>query len=533
MADGNKRYLGDVFINQENYEFQDDFIRDLIESYEYRNNGEFDASTLGGFGPEYFATKEQGSKAENALQSPLLIGQLSNGHYLINVNDQNEAQYIYTDGVLLERGDGRLNAIDWYNELANDDVTDALESIFNNVINIQSNLQDDIENKADNDDFQNLKQKISNVFETFTENGEEVSKVNADLINGLRFILITQDDYDDLPLEDKQYWRNVYIIRDDIPADYEDPMTWDLSDGYIFEIRDGNVDYKHRSSTQWKTICSLEDFLEGANLSEIIKDFIEDNQNYIVNGTSLNESLQNIPSSSINPQWQEYPFLSSSLHDDFIYDLKLDGSKTYVTESVDNNSFKNIDINLNQILKNNKVLDENGENIISALSDDLSSKSTLLDEVRSALSVAQNDIRTLQNSGTDLSRIEQRLSSIESRITTANNSINTLNNRMNSLKTYTKYSGSFVNNDSNIYYNNELRIAFVQIQLNHAHKKKNNAAWIKIANLPSQFKPKQGFKAPHSPNVTVYFKYTGEIFCRIDSDSDKTFSIAAGGTFFY
>lgn len=533
MADGNKRYLGDVFINRENAEYQAQFFKDIIESYQYQYGGDFDAATLQGMVPSDFATAEQGAKADNALMAPLLIGQLANQHYLRNISDPNESQYIYTDGVLLEKSDGRLDAIDWYNNLVNDDVTDALESIFNNTINIRDTLQDDVNTKADNTEFQNFKNLVSTVFEIFTENDEQVVKVDADLVNGLRFILITQEDYDDLPQVDKEYWRNVYIIRDSIPAEYEDPMTWDLSDGYVFGINDGFLQFKNEMSDEWKTVCSLEDLLEGAGLLDIIKDYIEDNQDYIINGTSLLNSLKGVPSSSITLQWQDYPFLSSSLHDDFIYKLKLNNSENYVTETVDNNSFKNVNVDVNQILKDNGILNQDGTNVVNNLVTDLETQSTLLGQTASALSVAQSDINTLKNSGTDLSRLEARITSLENSVRTVNNNINTLNNKIKGLSVYTKYTGSFLNSSSDIFYNDSTKIAYVQIQLTYSHKKKNNKDWVKIGSLPSKFNPVQGFKAPSSPATTVYFKFNREIWCRVDYDKDISYMLLAGGSFYY
>lgn len=533
MADGNKRYLGDVFINRENAEYQAQFFKDIIESYQYQYGGDFDAATLQGMVPSDFATAEQGLKAENALMAPLLIGQLANQHYLRNISDPNESQYIYTDGVLLEKSDGRLDAIDWYNNLVNDDVTDALESIFNNTINIRDVLQDGINTKANNTEFQNFKNLVSTVFEIYTENDEQVVKVDADSVNGLRFRLITQEDYDNLPQADKEYWRNIFIIRDNIPADYEDPMTWDLSDGYVFGINDGFLQFKNEMSDEWETICSLEDLFEGAGLLDIIKDYIEDNQDYIINGASLSNSLKDIPSSSITLQWQDYPFLSSSLHDDFIYKLKLNNSSDYVTETVDDNLFKNVNVDVNQILKDNGILGQDGTNIVNGLVTDLATQSTLLGETASALSTAQNDINTLKNNGTDLSTLESRITSLESTIRTANSNITALNTKINNLSKYTKYTGSFMNSGSDIYYNDLTKIAYVQVQMSYSHKKSNSGSWVKIGTLPSKFTPVQGFKVPNSPAATVYFKYNREIFCRVDIDSNVGFTLITGGAFYY
>ena len=75
MSDGNKRYLGDVFINAENKEIQRQFFKDVIESYQFQYGGEFNSAFLQGYTPEDFATKEQGEKADSAIISPLQIGQ--------------------------------------------------------------------------------------------------------------------------------------------------------------------------------------------------------------------------------------------------------------------------------------------------------------------------------------------------------------------------------------------------------------------------------------------------------------------------
>ena len=203
MADGNKRYLGDVFINKENAERQRQFFKDIIESYQYKFGGTFDAATLQGMDVSEFATKEQGDKAENALLSPLLVGKSP----LLNLEDP---QYIYTDGVLLDREDGRLDLISWYNDLEDDNVTDALEAIYNNINGFQLSLENQIDLKADSSDLQKLKGLIDSSTITFiNDNDEEERVINAGFVNGLRFILITSSAYESLSEEDKTNWRNV------------------------------------------------------------------------------------------------------------------------------------------------------------------------------------------------------------------------------------------------------------------------------------------------------------------------------------
>lgn len=238
--DGDKRYLGDVFINAENYERQKQFFRDIIESYQWKYGGNFDAATLQEKTPDDFATRAQGEKADLAILSPLLLGKT-------RIRNLSDSQYIYTDAVKLDRDGTGLNDIDWYKNLENDNVTEALIDIYNQVMAIQQDLDDrkldsDVYNTFLREDYTPFKSSLSDTLEIFIDdNGNEIPMINAGLINGLRFILITQQDYDALPESSKKYWRNVYIIRDpeDIPVDYVDPMHLQLTDGYEFRVHDG------------------------------------------------------------------------------------------------------------------------------------------------------------------------------------------------------------------------------------------------------------------------------------------------------
>ena len=62
---------------------------------------------------------------------------------------------------------------------------------------------------------------------------------SADMVNGLHFILITQEEYDNLDSELKDNWHYVYIIRDDINTfdDYADPTKIYTTSGLKFKFR--------------------------------------------------------------------------------------------------------------------------------------------------------------------------------------------------------------------------------------------------------------------------------------------------------
>ena len=373
MSTGDKRYLGDVFINQENYERQKQFFRDIIDSYQYKYGGVFDAATLQGTVPSDYATKEQGEKADNAILSPLRIGKKE----IVNIED---AQYIYTDAVLLDRDDDRLEAIDWYMNLDDDNVTDALIAIYNEVSSIQTELQNNIDQKFDTEDYldfyendySEFKNNVSEVFEEFTdEHGDVVRKLNAQLVNGLRFILITQSRYDQLSEAEKTYWRNIYIIKDpsEIPPEYADPMMWELTDGYTFAINDGALQVTNGLSDTWKTICTLDDLISNSNFDEIISNFLQTNS-YIISPDNIINSLAEVSSDTIDEDWEDYPFLSSSLHDDFVKKITVNNTSTNVTETIDpTTNFKTVDLGIENIIQSSDTITSLQQNLGSAQTD--------------------------------------------------------------------------------------------------------------------------------------------------------------------
>lgn len=423
MSDGNKRYLGDVFINEDNYEYQKQFFKDIIESYQWKYGGNFDASTLQEKVPEDFATAEQGAKADSAILSPLCLGRKE----ILNLADQ---QYIFPDAIQIDKDtetdSGRyISFIQWFDELEDTaNLSEMLYTIYQNTINITDNLNDikldkNTYNQFISQDFTPLEELITNSFTTFTDEfGTEVTKINADLINGLRFRLITQDAYDSLSDAEKTYWRNVFIIKDEIPPDYEDPMQWGLSDGYEFRIDDGKLQVHNVLSNDWADICTLEDLLSGAGVRSMIKNIM---------GEDISDVINDIQPVEVEAHWEEYPFLSSSLHGVYIKDLLVDETNTYVTSNLDNkDSLKYLNIDMNQILIDNEVLKPDGATRINEIVDNftqqLNSQDTRITNINNSVSQLQNDTRVsaLQN---DVTALRGSINSNSARISTLERSV--------------------------------------------------------------------------------------------------------------
>lgn len=433
MSDGNKRYLGDVFINEDDYEYQKQFFKDIIESYQWKYGGNFDASTLQEKVPEDFATAEQGAKAEAAILSPLLLGRTE----ILNLADQ---QYIFPDAIQIDKDtetdSGRyISFIEWFDELDDTaNLSEMLYAIYQNTMNITNNL-DNIKldkntyNQFISQDYTPLKELITNSFAIFTDEfGAEVTKINADLINGLRFRLITQDAYDSLSDAEKTYWRNVFIIKDEIPPDYEDPMQWSLSDGYEFRINDGKLQVHNVLSNDWADICTLEDLLAGAGIRSMVKDIM---------GEEISDVINDIQPIEVEKHWEEYPFLSSSLHDTYIKDLLIDETNTYVTSNLDNkDSLKYLNIDMNQILIDNEVLEPNGATRINEIVDNftqqLNSQDTRITNINNSVSQLQNDTRVsaLQN---DVTTLRGSINSNSARISTLEKNVSNKQDKQLSL----------------------------------------------------------------------------------------------------
>lgn len=433
MSDGNKRYLGDVFINEDDYEYQKQFFEDIIESYQWKYGGNFDASTLQEKVPEDFATAEQGAKADAAILSPLLLGRTE----ILNLVDQ---QYIFPDAIQIDKDtetdSGRyISFIEWFDELEDTaNLSEMLYAIYQNTMNITNNL-DSIKldkntyNQFISQDYTPLKELITNSFAIFTDEfGTKVTKINADLINGLRFRLITQDAYDSLSDAEKTYWRNVFIIKDEIPPDYEDPMQWSLSDGYEFRINDGKLQVHNVLSNDWADICTLEDLLTGAGIRGMVKDIM---------GEEISDVINDIQPIEVEKHWEEYPFLSSSLHNAYIKDLLIDETNTYVTSKLDNkDSLKYLNIDMNQILIDNEVLEPNGATRINKIVDNftqqLNSQDTRITNINNSVSQLQNDTRVsaLQN---DVTTLRGSINSNSARISTLEKSISNKQDKQLSL----------------------------------------------------------------------------------------------------
>lgn len=381
-----KIYIGDVWADRDKSEYQKKFIEDVLEVHQHHGFG-FDADMVDGFHATDFATAQQGLLAETALQ-PFYLGETL-------IDNTFAHHYIGTEAVyILER---TLEAIPWtkFNEEAPDDLTEAIEFLYKllmkEVTNLDSKKVDkscvkDNQGKCVKDENGRTRMQVlsDNNFEDhhkqtveFLENQDFMVEVdcyncpeqqletqkkvvlNAGTINGLQFILITQDDYDDLPQTCKDNWRNMFIFVEEYPPEYDSPLNCSFENGFVFRVsNDGTkIQYKNKGNhddNDWLDLIDIDDIYNtfwdmfSGSVDDSVINIINNDNSQIVE--TINELIQSETiyerlkidtmdediRTDIRDNPDKYAFLSSELMDDFVYRIycTLDSTKTYFPETL-------------------------------------------------------------------------------------------------------------------------------------------------------------------------------------------------------
>lgn len=457
-----KTYIGDIWANEDKYDYQKKFIEDTIESYQYPN-GNFNADMLDGFHATDFATKRQGELAETALQSFLL------GTTLITNDDPDISQYIKSDAIKLE--ESVLNNVPWGTNPEN--LTEAIEKLFillqNGIDGLNTNkvdkskviindiiaqdgqgndrwqvLSDNNFTDADKALLQSLSGSVTELecynSETGVSEGSKMA-VNADTINGLQFILVTKAIYNNLSSTCKNNWRNIFIFVDEIPADYDSPLNSSFSNGFEFRVDDTRnyIVYKNKDATQWMDLISLSDLytkfagdLHNTIINTINSDTgsISDSINDVISQTTIESIIKNIDNISINDA-RSWPFIPQILSDDFVYDIYImeNGIKKSFISNIERQNgyaFKTIDLTsiCDSIKTSKDNLEQSMTNYIDGQVNTLDGRinalegldiETNLDNINDNVRVLEN---TVSNTTSSLGSLSNRVSALENRVST-------------------------------------------------------------------------------------------------------------------
>ena len=296
---------------------------------------------------------------------------------------------------------------------------------------------------------------------------------SADMVNGLQFILITQEEYNNLSSELKDNWHYVYIIRDDINTfdDYADPTKIYTTSGLRFKFR---VDPETQESDNPKLQFAVNDgeWQEFTNL-------------YYIKGEN---DMGLIPYDNLETVFEEKT------------------NKETTLESFNGNS--------NSIDKypSNRILTES-LNKLQAMIDDVNSK---IKKLNGGQPVTGTTSMTIQTIISKVSSDETNIRNINSQISSINTDLAQIQNAINDLKNTTKSlsdSNSSLNTKITNHINNKSnphKVTKSQIGLGNVRNYAIYLGWFEkkvAANDSKYFYVKSGFPNDRKGQVYVTCNY--------------------------
>lgn len=336
MSDeNNKRYIGEVFIDGKSDRLLQEFLTNLFNSYNGPGKG-FNADMLDNWHLEQIL--DHIDERVNTKLGSITIGQTT-------FTREDFSKYLQLNDIIYD-----IDWIPWAQPIIDKDghygcedssllngenylASDIIIDLYRYLNSIKADQEDFIELK-DNyeetaDDYQSFKENFDGLIrevEIVDKNGNTTTRkfFNAQLINGYRIIPITQTDYDALDDKMKHFWRHIYIIVDEVPDDYMDPISYELLSNVeiVFNPQTQYIEYYDGISGDPIQLISLQDLLSGADLSSKIRDFIENTNDIVINSTSLKESLKQFVVNS--DEADEFPFLTNTALNGLVDEIKSD-----------------------------------------------------------------------------------------------------------------------------------------------------------------------------------------------------------------
>lgn len=317
MSDeNNKRYIGEVFIDGKSDKLLQEFLTNLFNSYNGKDKG-FNADMLDDwhlqditdYVDEQVATKLDkitiGQTTFTVYDSSKFL-QLTDIIYS-TLEDMPWTQEMKEDADKFGRTESSLYDEDGY-YFASDiiidlyyylDKTKASQEDFNDLNAKYVILRDDHDElKEDFEEFKEPFEDLIRDVEITDENGNKITvkMFDAQMINGFRIIPITQAKYDALHPDEKSYWRNIYIIVDNIPDDYVNPISYKLFESVrlVYNPETKYLEYYDGLSREPRQLISLEDIFNNMDLSEQINNYMTTTEEVIYNPIALRESFKEV-----------------------------------------------------------------------------------------------------------------------------------------------------------------------------------------------------------------------------------------------
>lgn len=341
--ENNTKYIAEAWVdNEKEREFIKSFLNSLIKEWQGHENG-FDADTVDGLhGDDIRVLIETATKD---LIDSFQIG-------LTNFNNQKELYYLgfeaiklYNPDVVEEDNAGYLDEekkLPWGTEPIIDakDIPNLLET-FRQLYDLTYFGEEGsgVENRTL---YENFKTEVSNIEERLEtlEEGLDGKIVNglldADSVNGIRFFILTPEQYADLKESASQYveggentqqvindyqkftsLHNFFIIKSEeeiIAGGYEDgiypnnPDVAIIDKYYKFRIEEVTtydeeleesitklwLQYQHPDSDEWHNMCPAANFIDEKMVETYVLRILGSNTNYVLNPDAVRSALNRI-----------------------------------------------------------------------------------------------------------------------------------------------------------------------------------------------------------------------------------------------
>ena len=416
--ENNKRYVGEVYIDGKSDKLLQRFLTNLFESYKGHGKG-FIADMVDDWHLQdildYVNTQDAtrlesitiGHTTFNVLEASKFLQASDIVYNAFKDNDKPSPWVTFLQNTYAKENNEDLEERQDSTALTEDDyllydiildiyyvldfkkveksVFDALQAAHEELVEKHTKLRQDFEEFQDK--FSGVLQEI----EIINEDGETTIStfLNAQMINGFQIIPITQAKYNALPESTKNFWRNIYIIRDNIPDDYDPPIQFELLKNISFEFNetDNCIYYHNGISDNPIFLCSLQDLLKGANFNQMMYDYITEQGNIIYNATALKQSLKALVL-DVN-DYDEYPFLPLEKSTTLLSDVESESGT--ITNSPTDDGFQTCDIT--HAFDN--VFGELGNKSISTQLAELNTKiDTNIIDLRTTLTQADTNLNT-------------------------------------------------------------------------------------------------------------------------------------------
>ena len=338
-AENNRKYIAEAWIDDgTEEEMKKSFLKSLIEQMQGHLNG-FDSDTVDGMHWEevdgddgikdYIDKKVVSLLSSFKIGITLFSGDKEDGQYYLGFDAIKLFDFDYYDKYA--ESDKKLP---WTNVITEESEVPTLLKVINKLYELtfihgsndspfSSNQEFYQSFTAKLTDIENRTNEIYNLFKPKMIEGE----LDADTLNGLRFFIYSEEQYEELKTLASQYdsngentleieeahkkitsINNIFIIRtkqEIIDAGFKNGIYAGNPDilnfSYIYEFRvyvpeegseeETTLQYRHQGTKEWMDIAKAKDFIDPKAVAEIVIEQISNNTSYTLNSTPFNKAI--------------------------------------------------------------------------------------------------------------------------------------------------------------------------------------------------------------------------------------------------